>query len=203
MDNRYYNYDCPPLMNDGRFLSSYIRSNVFDQYVRTVNSINTSQEYKHFLQNNGDQIINNLKSHLKQNNTCKIKNNEINKINILEDKIEQLENKINNISNNTLNNNISNNNSNVNNGTVNIYINKTGTENVLELNDSEKNEIFNKELSGIVSFIKFINFNCFPNLWIQKFQINKIIYNNIDLIIYTIIKPLICRLGYIYCVKYA
>ena len=98
----------------------------------------------------------NLKYH--KNNTCKIKNNEINKINILEDKIEQLENKINNISNNTLNN-ISNNNSNVNNGTVNIYINKTGTENVLELNDTEKNEIFNKELSGIVSFIKFINFN--------------------------------------------
>ena len=99
---------------------------------------------------------NNLKYH--KNNTCKIKNTEINKINILEDKIEQLENKINNISNNTLNN-ISNNNSNVNNGTVNIYINKTGTENVLELNESEKNEIFNKELSGIVSFIKFINFN--------------------------------------------
>ena len=90
----------------------------------------------------------NLKYH--KNNTCKIKNNETNKINILEDKIEQLENKINNISNN---------NNNVNNGTVNIYINKTGTENVLELNDSEKNEIFNKELSGIVSFIKFINFN--------------------------------------------
>lgn len=30
---------------------------------------------------------------------------------------------------------------------------------MLELNDSEKNEIFNKELCGIVSFIKFINFN--------------------------------------------
>ena len=42
-----------------------------------------------------------------------------------------------------------NNNSNnlVNNGTVNniIYINKTGSENVLELNESEINEIFNKE----------------------------------------------------------
>ena len=99
---------------------------------------------------------NNLKYH--KNNTCKIKNNEINKINILENELIELKNKINNISNNTLNN-ISNNNSNVNNGTVNIYINKTGTENVLELNDSEKNEIFNKELSGIVSFIKFINFN--------------------------------------------
>ena len=99
---------------------------------------------------------NNLKYH--KVNTCKIKNNETNKINILENEIIELKNKINNISNNTLNN-ISNNNSNVNNGTVNIYINKTGTENVLELNDSEKNEIFNKELSGIVSFIKFINFN--------------------------------------------
>jgi len=96
----------------------------------------------------------NLKYH--KNNTCKI-NNETNKINILEGKIEQLENKINKISNTS--NNTLNNNSNVNNGTVNIYINKTGTENVLELNDSEKNEIFNKELSGIVSFIKFINFN--------------------------------------------
>lgn len=95
----------------------------------------------------------NLKYH--KNNTCKIKNNETNKINILENKIEQLENKINNISNNILNNF----NNNINNGIVNIYINKTGTENVLELNDSEKNEIFNKELSGIVSFIKFINFN--------------------------------------------
>jgi len=99
---------------------------------------------------------NNLKYH--KVNTCKIKNNETNKINILENEIIELKNKINNISNNTLNN-ISNNNSNVNNGTVNIYNNKTGTENVLELNDSEKNEIFNKELSGIVSFIKFINFN--------------------------------------------
>ena len=96
----------------------------------------------------------NLKYH--KNNTCKIKNNNI-KINILEEKIEQLEDKINNISNNTLNN--INNNSTVNNGTVNIYINKTGTENVLELNDSEKNEIFNKEIDGIVSFIRFINFN--------------------------------------------
>jgi hypothetical protein len=86
-----------------------------------------------------------------------MKNNNI-KINKLEDEIIELKNKINNISNNTLNN-ISNINSNVNNGTVNIYINKTGTENVLELNESEKNEIFNKELSGIVSFIKFINFN--------------------------------------------
>jgi hypothetical protein len=101
----------------------------------------------------------NLKYH--KNNTCKniiLKNDNINNFDDLKNEIIELKNKINNISNNTLNN-INNNNSNVNNGTVNIYINKTGTENVLELNESEKNEIFNKELSGIVSFIKFINFN--------------------------------------------
>jgi len=72
MDNRYYNYNCPPLMNDGRFLTSYVRSKVFDQYIRNVNNIDSSHQYKLFLQNNGDQILNNLKSYLRENNTCKI-----------------------------------------------------------------------------------------------------------------------------------
>jgi uncharacterized Zn-finger protein len=85
----------------------------------------------------------NLKYH--KINTFKIKNDNINNFDDLKNEIIELKNKINNISNNTLNNISNNNNSNVNNGTVNIYINKTGTENVLELNDSEKNEIFNKE----------------------------------------------------------
>lgn len=72
MDNRYYKYSCPPLMNDGRFISSYVRSRVFDQYVRNINNVQTAQEYKHFLQNNGDQIINNLKGFLRESNTCRI-----------------------------------------------------------------------------------------------------------------------------------
>jgi hypothetical protein len=72
MDNRYYKYNCPPLMNDGRFLTSYVRSRVFDQYVRNINNVQSSQEYRHFLQNNGDQILNNLKGYLRESNTCKI-----------------------------------------------------------------------------------------------------------------------------------
>jgi hypothetical protein len=59
-------------MNDGRFISSYVRSRVFDQYIRNINNINNAQNYKHFLQNNGDQIINNSKAYLRENNTCKI-----------------------------------------------------------------------------------------------------------------------------------
>ena len=101
------------------------------------------------------------------NNNNNNNNNNIN-INDLQNEIIKLKNKVNNMSNNNIipaNNNITTNNNNnnnlVNNGTVNniIYINKTGSENVLELNESEINEIFNKEVSGIVSFIKFINFN--------------------------------------------
>lgn len=72
MDNKYYNYNCPPLMNDGRFISSYVRSSTFDQYVRNVNNIETGTSYRHYLQNNGDTIINNIKGYLHQNNTCSV-----------------------------------------------------------------------------------------------------------------------------------
>jgi len=63
----------------------------------------------------------------------------INNINIndLQNENIELKNKVNNMSNNNIT--TTNNNNNI------IYINKTGSENVLELNESEINEIFNKE----------------------------------------------------------
>ncbi len=72
MDNRYYNYNCPPLMNDGRFISNYVRSSTFDQYIRNFSNINNATEYRHYLQNNGNQITNNIKAYLHQNNTCSV-----------------------------------------------------------------------------------------------------------------------------------
>ena len=95
--------------------------------------------------------------------TCKNKNsfNSINETDELkkqliemQKKIEILENKNTNINHGTINNT-------TNNNTINniIYINKTGTECLLELNDKETTEIFSKEISGVVSLIKFINFN--------------------------------------------
>ena len=50
-------------------------------------------------------------------------------------------------------------NSNNNNIKNKITINKIGTENVLELNDQEVTEIFNKELESIILFIEYLNFN--------------------------------------------
>jgi len=73
----------------------------------------------------------------------------------MQNKIKELENKSVSTTNNTNNGTINKNN------TINniIYINKTGTENHLELNEDETKEIFSKEITSVVSLIKFINFN--------------------------------------------
>jgi hypothetical protein len=72
MDNRYYKYDCPPLMNDGRFISSYERSSTFDQKIRNINNIYSAHEFRNYIQSNGSTIINNIKSFLHDNNTCSV-----------------------------------------------------------------------------------------------------------------------------------
>jgi hypothetical protein len=101
-------------------------------------------------------------------NTCKIKENIAE---IMKDKIEKLERKIEQLQNNnphnttnnttTNNNNNTTNNNNTNNGTVNniIYINKFGTENIADLNENEVKEIFSKNLESIIKFVQHLNFN--------------------------------------------
>ena len=81
MDNRYYNCKCPSLMNDGRFISSYVRSRIVDQYIRNSNNLDSAHDYKLFLQDNTDTILNNLNNSLKNNNTCNI-NTQCNKLSL-------------------------------------------------------------------------------------------------------------------------
>lgn len=71
-DNRYWSNNCPALMSDGRFITNYVRYNVFDQMVRNVNEISNNHDYRHFLQNNGDQILNKERQTLVKNNTCAV-----------------------------------------------------------------------------------------------------------------------------------
>ncbi len=40
-----------------------------------------------------------------------------------------------------------------------LIINKAGTENILELNDLEVTDIFNKEIEGVIKLIELLNFN--------------------------------------------
>ena len=72
MDNRYYKYGCPPLMSDGRFLNSWVDSDVLNKYIRNVNKIKSSNDYRIFLQKNGNTIINRERAFLIKKNTCAI-----------------------------------------------------------------------------------------------------------------------------------
>ena len=71
-DNRYFSYDCPALMQDARFITNYNRQRTKDQYIRGMNNIVSAQDYKDFLQQNGDNIINRERAYNEENYICKI-----------------------------------------------------------------------------------------------------------------------------------
>jgi hypothetical protein len=71
-DNRYFSYNCPAIMQDGRFITNYIRQRTFDQHIRGINNIESAQDYKVFLQNNGDVILNKERAYNNENNVCKL-----------------------------------------------------------------------------------------------------------------------------------
>ncbi len=72
MDNRYQNYNCPALMSDARFITNYMESRVFEQYIRNINNIESAQEYRLFLQQNGDRILNKERAYFDSINTCSV-----------------------------------------------------------------------------------------------------------------------------------
>jgi hypothetical protein len=98
----------------------------------------------------------NLQYHLET--ACK-KKDVVDKTTLLEKELNELKNKFNLFESKTINPSI--NNSSINNGTVNniIYINKTGNENLLELNKKEVTEIFDKDLTSVLTFVEKLNFN--------------------------------------------
>ena len=72
MDNRYWSNGCPALMQDGRFLTNYVRTSIIDQVLRDVNNIKSSSEYRLFLQNNTESIIIKERENLLKDNTCNV-----------------------------------------------------------------------------------------------------------------------------------
>ena len=99
-----------------------------------------------------NKIYNNKTSKYRHQKNCYQNNNEIlelkEEINKLKIEMKKKSNK--KIINNTNNGMIINNK---------LVINKIGTENVLELNDMEITDIFNKEIEGVIKLIEFVNFN--------------------------------------------
>ena len=75
MDNRYFTQGCPPRMDDGRFITNHNRFTIFEQYIKNINKISSAHEYKKFLQQNGDKIINNERAYYNKVSTCDILGN--------------------------------------------------------------------------------------------------------------------------------
>lgn len=72
MDNRYFNHGCPPLMEDGRFITNFTESRIFEQVIRNVNQLESTHDYRAFLQANADTIMNRERAYMNKFNTCPV-----------------------------------------------------------------------------------------------------------------------------------
>jgi len=72
MDNRYFKNNCPPLMQDARFITNYLDKRIIDQEIRNINKINNIYNYKQFLQDNAEQIISNERKITEQFYSCSV-----------------------------------------------------------------------------------------------------------------------------------
>ena len=72
MDNRYWKEGCPPLMSDGRFVTSYVDSDIMVQFIRHVNDLKSSQDFKNFMIKNAGEIMEKERSFLTEKNTCEV-----------------------------------------------------------------------------------------------------------------------------------
>lgn len=69
MDNIYK--ECPAKMEDARFLTDYRSSNTREQYIRSINALTGTNEYRSFLQDNAEQIMDREWGQITDKNSCK------------------------------------------------------------------------------------------------------------------------------------
>ena len=68
MDNIYKG--CPPKMSDARFLTDYRTANTRNQYIKSINGLVRDDDYRLFLQQNTNQIMDNEWKFMKDANSC-------------------------------------------------------------------------------------------------------------------------------------
>jgi len=68
MDNFYQN--CPAKMDDGRFTTNYRTDSCINEQIKYVNGIVRDDDYRYFLQQNGQKLMENEWSYLKNNYYC-------------------------------------------------------------------------------------------------------------------------------------
>ncbi|CAH6421770.1 Hypothetical protein KVN_LOCUS456 [uncultured virus] len=68
MDNFYQN--CPAVMNDGRFLRDFQNETKRNDYIKNLNGMWRDDQYRFFLQQNGNKIMDREWQYYKKNNYC-------------------------------------------------------------------------------------------------------------------------------------
>ena len=68
MDNFYSN--CPPKMDDGRFTTNYKSDSSINEYIKYMNGITRDDDYRLFLQINGEKIMDSEWLYLRKNDSC-------------------------------------------------------------------------------------------------------------------------------------
>ena len=67
-DNKYFN--CPPRMSDGRHFTDYRPNCHVNDMIKTDNNISNSFQYRQFLQQNGEQLMNKHREIVCEKNNC-------------------------------------------------------------------------------------------------------------------------------------
>jgi hypothetical protein len=67
-NNKYF--DCPPRMNDGRHFTDYTSNGYTNNIIRTSNNIQNNFEYRQFLTNNAEKIMDMNRAYSCQKNCC-------------------------------------------------------------------------------------------------------------------------------------
>lgn len=69
-NNVYYKDGCPALMNDGRFITNYNSANELTETMRKMNGFKSSNQFRTFMQTNGDLFMSTEREYQIKNNTC-------------------------------------------------------------------------------------------------------------------------------------
>lgn len=69
-NNTFFRDGCPALMSDGRFITSYTPSNELTENIRHINGIENTNQFREFLQTNGNRLMNKEREYLWESNTC-------------------------------------------------------------------------------------------------------------------------------------
>jgi hypothetical protein len=69
MTDNYFK-GCPAKMQDGRILADYRTATRREQYIKTINGFDNDNDYRWFLQNNADAIMDNEWTFYRKNFSC-------------------------------------------------------------------------------------------------------------------------------------